>query len=89
MSIRAKFRCMEVSKKLTHTTPEGEQVFQYGVRLLPVMLNKKGNYELPAENKEFWEATPAGEITLGVMNKTAADRFDAGKCYYVDFTEAP
>jgi hypothetical protein len=40
------------------------------------------------ENKQFFEATPSGEIRMGVMNQAALDEFEAGAEYYVDFTKA-
>ena len=75
--IRSKFRCMS---RTEHHQGDVE------VRLLPVFHNKQGDYEVPPENKEFWEATPAGEIKMTIRNK-AAQGFVPGKTYYVDFTE--
>ena len=40
------------------------------------------------ENKEFFKATPGGTISFYTVNKTAADRFEQGKEYYVDFSPA-
>lgn len=40
------------------------------------------------ENKEFFKATPGGQITLNVLNEAAASQFVQGKEYYVDFTAA-
>ncbi len=39
------------------------------------------------ENKEFWKYTPSGEIKINLSNE-ANTRFEVGKSYYVDFTEA-
>jgi hypothetical protein len=39
------------------------------------------------ENKAFWSATPSGRIEIHVSNPDAAEQFEAGKAYYVDFTE--
>lgn len=43
------------------------------------------------ENKAFFAYTPAGSISLGVVNEEACKQFEVGKEYYVDFTlaEAP
>jgi hypothetical protein len=38
------------------------------------------------ENKKFWDATPNGQITMGIQNKSASALFEIGKEYYVDFT---
>jgi hypothetical protein len=39
------------------------------------------------ENKQFFAATPCGQITFGTVNPAAAEQFEVGKEYYVDFTE--
>lgn len=38
------------------------------------------------ENKSFWQATPAGNVKLSVVNKAAATQFVPGQEYYLDFT---
>ena len=40
------------------------------------------------ENKEFFNATPAGTISLSIVNPSAAKQFEQGKEYYIDFTPA-
>ena len=40
------------------------------------------------ENARFTQATPWGEIKLGIDNPAALQQFEAGKAYYVDFTQA-
>lgn len=37
------------------------------------------------ENARFTQATPWGEIKLGIDNPIALEQFTPGKCYYVDF----
>lgn len=37
------------------------------------------------ENKQFFKATPSGQIQLGVMNPTASDQFVPGRVFYVEF----
>lgn len=41
------------------------------------------------ENDKFFEATPHGEIELGILNEAASAFFVPGKEYYVDFIAAP
>ena len=38
------------------------------------------------EIARFTQATPWGEIKLGIDNPAALSQFEAGKTYYVDFT---
>lgn len=45
--------------------------------------------EKDGENARFTQATPWGEIRMGIDNPKALEQFAAGKCYYVDFTPAP
>jgi hypothetical protein len=45
-------------------------------------------YSGSEENKEFFKYTPGGTIQFFVLNKPAADKFEVGKEYYVDFTPA-
>ena len=49
------------------------------VKLEPVINNSK-------ENKQFWEYTPSGSITISIDNNKAFDAFEVGNEYYVDFT---
>ncbi len=44
------------------------------------------------ENKAFWDATPNGEITMGINNPDAFEFFfknALGQEFYVDFTPVP
>ena len=48
-------------------------------------------YEDPSkdtENARFTQATPWGEIKMGIDNPKALEQFQAGKTYYVDFHPA-
>jgi len=38
------------------------------------------------ENKTFWQWTPSGKILLGCTNPEAAEAFEFGREYYIDFT---
>ena len=38
-----------------------------------------------SENAKFYKMTPWGDITLGTVNKSAADQFTLGAEFYVDF----
>ena len=39
------------------------------------------------ENKKFWEATPSGQIQIGVANEGAMEHFDVGEEYYMVITK--
>lgn len=44
-------------------------------------------YSGSEENKQFFSATPGGQITLNIVNDAALSQFTQGKEYYIDFTE--
>lgn len=73
-SVRAKFVCSQVTR-FAH--PGNVQVV-----LNPVMDSRT------PENKAFWDATPNGRLEMTITNVAAADQFEPGKSYYLDFTPA-
>ena len=40
------------------------------------------------ENKRYSKATPSGTLEIQIDNPPAAEFFELGKSYYLDFTEA-
>jgi uncharacterized protein involved in high-affinity Fe2+ transport len=90
MTVRAKFY---VTSKLETSvwTKDGwtEKITQ--VKLAPVYASGGDKYGTNAvtENHIFGKHTPSGEITMSIANQAAADGFETGKAYYIDFTPAP
>ena len=85
--VRAKFYVATVT---LFQSPAGSG----SVTLRPVYKYQQGvNGNACEENRQFWEATPSGEITMSITNPPGfepfVDAFHAGKPFYVDFTEAP
>lgn len=39
------------------------------------------------ENEEFYKWTPSGNIILSTINPNAAEQFEVGREFYVDFTK--
>ena len=74
--IRAKFTCQR--NTLDHETQIATVI------LTPVTTNPPNE-----ENLTFWQATPAGNITLQITNPLAVERFILGREYYIDFTLCP
>ena len=70
-TIKAKFQVLSV---IDNQYNEGKK----DVTLLAVTANSE-------ENKQYWEATPAGSINLSVLNPEA--EFEAGAEYIVEFTK--
>jgi hypothetical protein len=79
--VRAKFYVQRVEKTKYGHAPNQQEMTT--LVLAPVYSAEPGT-----ENKTFWDATPTGEIKLGTVNKAAADQFELGEEYYIDFTKA-
>ena len=41
-----------------------------------------------SENTNFWKASPSGKLELGCINLEAANAFELGKEYYLEFSPA-
>jgi hypothetical protein len=78
MKVRAKFKVDEIKRHLY-----GKEEMRTVV-LSPVY----GNSDAGHENTNFWKATPSGKVELGCVNLAAADAFELGKEYYIDFIKA-
>jgi hypothetical protein len=72
---RCKFTCTEVKKT---TAWGGEKGFLYTAVFTAVT-------DGSPENKSFFKYTPSGRLEVGTYTE---DRFDVGKAYYLDITEA-
>lgn len=77
MVVRAKFVVDEVTS--THNGAE---------ELRTIILSPVTRDTNNAENSEFWKWTPSGKIEMSVLNLKAAEQFELGAEYYVDFTKA-
>lgn len=78
MAVRAKFFVRAITRTLHWDKSKGTVAT---IQLSPVT----GGSE---ENKAFFEASPSGSIDLGTVNEAAAEQFELGKEYYIDFTQA-
>ena len=73
--VRAKFMCQEI--RHTHYNPASRTVIlrpQYDQTI--------------EEDRRFAKATPSGEMTMYRDNPPAAEFFELGKTYYLDFSKA-
>jgi hypothetical protein len=66
---------------------------RFEVECLPVYNRPDGSYEVPDENRAFWEATPAGKLELSIdAGCPGAEPFreggalDIGQAFLLDFT---
>src|SRR5574343_1440901 len=86
MSVVAKFKVNSTQSTLTQKqNAEGqwEKVEMRTISLNPVYSNNPDD-----ENRKFWDASPSGEIKLGVINPQAWPYFELGAEYYVEFKKA-
>lgn len=51
----------------------------HSVKLMPVTSGSP-------ENDQFFKWTPWGAIEIGTINASAAEQFEVGQAFYVDFT---
>lgn len=73
MTIRAKFHCHYI-----HKSDDG----------LSRTVNLNAVTTGSLENEEWSKYTPGGQISIHISNPAAFNKFEQGKKYYVDFTEA-
>lgn len=87
-TIRAKF--VVHSKKETLHGQEQNKLTT--IEMAPVSCQHEqvdGKWEIiKSENTKFWQASPSGRLELGCINQEAADAFELGKEYYIDFIKA-
>lgn len=82
-SIRRENQMRQVGKN-DAGTPRYAHVEVRTVVMSPVYGGGDPNHE----NVKFWDATPSGKLELGCANLAAAEMFELGKEYYLDFTPA-
>jgi hypothetical protein len=85
MSVRAKFRCNYIEE---HKAGVWNQETQTSVNVPVKTIHFSPVFTGSEENKQFWAATPAGDLRLMSANEAASAQFEVGKEYYLDFTPA-
>lgn len=104
MGVRAKFRVDGIDLRFGSVQRMGEDgsparddeghAIYYSVALPTVRLSAVTGHEAgaspedAAENASFWSATPQGTAQLTITNGAAAEFFELGKSYYLDFSAA-
>lgn len=73
MAVRAKFRVESI-------VPEGN--------LKTIVLRAVYSPDPDHENRQYWEATPSGELRLNIVNEAASAQLELGAEYYLDITRA-
>jgi hypothetical protein len=71
--VRAKFRLQSVKQ------------YEYGGKQFEFVAAYDDGIE---ENRRFSKATPSGSLLMTVDNPPAAEFFELGKSYYLDFSKA-
>lgn len=74
MTVRAKFYVSEVTR--TAYQPDAAQIKMQAVT--------RGE-----DNKEWAKYTPVANLSMSILNPAAAEQFELGAEYFIDFTPAP
>jgi hypothetical protein len=80
MMVRAKYR-ITAKEEVAGGVVAGQSEKLVTIKMVPVINGSE-------ENKEFFKYTPSGEMRIGTLNQKAAEYFELGKEYYVDFTKS-
>lgn len=94
MTVRAKFKLdsFESSLQITGYEKKPEGVDDYTKPIVKEMRTLKMSpvysNDPNSENRRFWNASPSGSLSLGVINQDAWRHFELGEEYYLDFTSA-
>lgn len=89
--VRAKFRVDKIERILSSLPKVGEdEKVQWvpGELRTVIMSPVYGGGDPKHENVKFWQASPSGHLEIGCANLAAAESFELGEEYYVDFTLA-
>jgi len=88
---RAKFKVDQIQRiqgSVPKVGDDGKTTYSAGEVRTVILSPVYGNGDPAHENTKFWQQSPSGQITLGCANLVAADVFELGREYYVDFTPA-
>lgn len=84
MPVIAKFKVNSITSRASTKRDEHDNVIpceSKSIELFPVTFGSE-------ENKRFYSATPSGKIALEVLSEDAANTFEVGAEYYVEFRKA-
>jgi hypothetical protein len=91
MAVRAKFK-VDSKEEILYAMEADRAQKMVTIKLSPVNCKHKKNEKtgqwdiIESENTTFWRASPCGELRLGCINMDAAQQFELGQEYFVDFT---
>lgn len=89
--VRAKFKVDEI-RRIRSSVPmmaKSEKIIWVQGEVRTILLTPVSPDGDPqSENTTLWTATPSGKIEIGCANLQAAEEFELGQEYYVDFHRA-
>lgn len=88
--VRAKFKVVRIECGMGYKRDfdkDGKELWT-AAEQRTVVLSPVFSSDPQSENAKFWNASPSGEIKLGMINQEAWGEFELDKEYYVDFTRA-
>lgn len=79
VQVRAKFKCMNIKHGYV---PKDAKNCAVTVEMIPVWTGEDG------VNKKWSQATPSGKLEMLITEPKAAEVFELGRDYYLDFVPA-
>jgi hypothetical protein len=89
--VRAKFKVDSIQRTMSSRAvknEDGTTRYEPCEMRTIVMTPVHGGNDPDHENAKFWQYTPSGRVELGCVNLAAAEVFELGEEYYIDFTPA-
>ncbi|MGO9021328.1 MAG: hypothetical protein ACLQVJ_23565 [Syntrophobacteraceae bacterium] len=87
--VRVKFKVDEIRRHFTSLPVEGKKDHNIRGEVRTVIMSPiHGGGDPGHENTKFWRARPSGKLELGCANLAAAEMFEIGQEYYIDFIKA-
>jgi hypothetical protein len=80
--VRAKFKLIRTESQMFQMQEQG------WVEMKTLHFSPVYSSDPNSENRKFWQASPNGQLTLGVVNPEASSQFELNKEYYLDFSPA-
>jgi hypothetical protein len=91
MTIRCKFKVDTIKRIQSSKSKQDEngKWISEPVEMRSVEMSPVYSTDPATENKQFWDATPSGQLRFDTVNLKAVEGLELGAEYYIDITPAP
>lgn len=89
-NVRAKFKVDAITRTMSSKAvmgPDGKSTYE-PCEIRTVVMSPVYSQDPESENRKFWDSSPSGKLELGCANLAAAEMFELGREYYIDFSQA-